>query len=81
MDIATRRLLIKIRHQLKAMNCSAAHAASWVEPEVDATTKMLKRIDKHLGKNDPAWLHKIKTSAADGKRRMANHCARKMQMV
>lgn len=40
------RLLRDIHKQLEAMNCSAAHAASWVEPRAKATTKMLARIEK-----------------------------------
>ena len=41
-------ILADVLHQLKAMNCSAAHAASWVEPKADDTTKMIERIERAL---------------------------------
>ena len=41
-------LLKKVSRQLEAMNCSAAHACSWIEPRSNATKNMVKRIDRLL---------------------------------
>lgn len=41
-------VLSDVREQLSAMNCSAAHVASWVVPRTDATTKLIARIDAAL---------------------------------
>lgn len=45
-------LLRRVRYQLKAMNTSAAHAVSWVEPRTDATSKMITCIDAALAKGE-----------------------------
>jgi hypothetical protein len=39
--------------QLEAMNCSASHAASWVEPRSDATTKQIAK-NRALLSDSPA---------------------------
>lgn len=40
------RLLKQLRHQLKAMNTSEAHAVSWIEPRTLTT----KRRIAHIGR-------------------------------
>lgn len=43
---ALKRLLLQCHKHLRAMNCSPAHALSWVEPHDDATTKLVRRLSK-----------------------------------
>lgn len=47
-----KQLLKDIRHMLEAMNASPAHAVSWVRPQTEATTIMIKRIDRALARID-----------------------------
>lgn len=58
------KLLFALREQLRAMNCSASHAASWVEPRATATTKMLKRLDRYLKNEDRELARKAESKKA-----------------
>jgi hypothetical protein len=49
-DAETVRALEDSTKQLEAMNCSASHAASWVEPKSDATTKQIERNKSALSR-------------------------------
>lgn len=62
--LAAHKLLFALRAQLRAMNCSASHAASWVEPKTDATTKMLKRLDRYLKNEDRELARKAESKKA-----------------
>ncbi len=45
-------ILKRVCSQLEAMNCSPAHAVSWVEPRSDATTNMVLILNELLSRID-----------------------------
>lgn len=45
-NIKALRLLKRLRCQLKAMNCSPAHACSWIEPVTKTTARRVKECDR-----------------------------------
>lgn len=66
--IAKKRMLVpvylmrRIRKQLNAMNRSSAHAASWVFPRSNATTMLIRTIDRVTGNGSktPAEVYGLK---------------------